>query len=468
VISLAMIVFPAHSAAAGLPGPSTLSVGFSDLPTLQSPSAAVRERWLGTAKATGASIVRLDVDWAGIAPRRVRGFHAANPADPHYYWPVLDGAVRTATADGLKVMLTLSNAPTWAEGPGRPRNAAFGSWRPRIGDLATFARVLAERYDGHFPDPLHSGASLPRVSIFHAWNEPNLPYYLSPQWVRGRHGGWVAESPLIYRAMLNTVYATIKAVTPHATVLSAGTAPYGRPPGVSSMAPVLFMRDLLCLRGAALKPQSCPHPAHFDGYDAHPYSATPTLPARAAEDVSVPDLRKLERVVGAALRTGRLLPAGPKRLWVTEIAWQSKPPNPRGVSPALQARYLALGFYTIWRQNVGHVLWFTLRDSRTSDQFFGGGSGLYYANGRAKPAASAFRFPFVAVRGGARGTVTLWGRAPEPRTVSVEQRVHGHWQVLTRLATTAGGVFYAKRVMPGRPLLRAVEGTTSSLTWATH
>jgi hypothetical protein len=466
-IGLAMVAIPAYSAAAPLPGPSMLSTGFSDLPILQSPSAAVRGRWLRAARAIGASVVRLSVDWAGIAPRKTRGFDPTDPADPHYYWPVLDGAVRTATADGLEVVLTLNNAPSWAEGPGRPRNAPFGSWRPQVSALAKFAGAVAERYDGHFPDPLHKGAKLPRVGIFQAWNEPNLPYYLSPQWVRGRHGGWVPESPILYRAMLNAVYAAIKPVTPDATVLSAGTAPYGRPPGVSSMTPVLFMRELLCLHNAALQPEPCPDPAHFDGYDAHPYSVTPTLPARAAEDVSVPDLGKLQRIVGAALRSGRLLPAGPKPLWITEIGWESKPPNPNGISPALQARYLALGFYTVWRQNVSHVLWFTVRDSGTSSQFFGGGNGLYYADGRAKPATIAFRFPFVAVRGALQDQLTLWGRAPAPGTVIVEQRVHGRWRVLTQLTTTAGGIFYAKRVLPGRPLLRAVQGTSASLAWAT-
>ena len=40
-------------------------------------------------------------------------------------------------------------------------------------------------------------------------------------------------------------------------------------------------------------------------------------------------------------------------------------------------------------------------------------AGLYYLNGAAKPAARAFRFPFVTKRVN-RGHVYAWGRAPAP------------------------------------------------------
>ncbi|MGH2869711.1 MAG: hypothetical protein ACRDNK_19360, partial [Solirubrobacteraceae bacterium] len=281
--------------------------------------------------------------------------------------------------------------------------------------------------------------------------------------------GWIAESPLLYRPMLNAVYATIKATRPDATVLSAGTAPYGSPPSsskLSSMAPVLFYRELLCLHTTALHPEPCPSPAHFDGFDTHPYSAQPTTHARAADDVSVPDLGKLQRVVRAALSSGRLLPAGPKPLWVTEVGWGTKPPNPTGISQALQARYLALGFYEIWRQGVSHVLWFTLRDSGTSSQFFGGGGGVFLAGGQAKLATSAFRFPFVGVHSGRSGaTVTLWGHAQAAGAVIVQQFRHGQWVNLAKLGTTPGGVFYGRRPLAGHALLRAVQGAATSPVW---
>ena len=49
------------------------------------------------------------------------------------------------------------------------------------------------------------GAFLPRVRYWQPWNEPNLSYYLAPQWTRAG-GRWVAASPVIYRGLLNAVY----------------------------------------------------------------------------------------------------------------------------------------------------------------------------------------------------------------------------------------------------------------------
>jgi hypothetical protein len=80
------------------------------------------------------------------------------------------------------------------------------------------------------------------------------------------------------------------------------TAPYGDPPGVDRMSPVLFLRELLCLRGARLVPVRCPHPAHLDGLDHHPYASAPALRALSRDDVGRaphPGVATVERRVGA-------------------------------------------------------------------------------------------------------------------------------------------------------------------------
>src|SRR5207302_10899244 len=102
-------------------------------------------------------------------------------------------------------------------------------------------------------------------------------------------------------------------------------APYGDPPGVDRMRPVAFLRELLCLHGARLRTERCPHPAHFDAIDMHPYAVTPTTHAINADDVSSVDLGRLSRVLRAAIRTRRALPRRQKPIWETELAWPSSP-----------------------------------------------------------------------------------------------------------------------------------------------
>ncbi|MDQ6836476.1 MAG: hypothetical protein M3016_09860, partial [Actinomycetota bacterium] len=253
-------------------------------------------------------------------------------------------------------------------------------------------------------------------------------------------------------------------VQPNATVIAGATAPYGDPPGVDRMMPVIFMREFLCLHGAALSPRGCPHPAHFDAIDHHPYAATPINPALTAGNVSVPDLGKIVRIVAAAVRSGRALPAGPKPIWVTEIAWTSNPPGPGTISLQLQSRYVALAAYTLWRQGVGHMFWLVLRDPGPASRGFAG-SGLFFASGRRKPSTAAFGFPFVATA--ARPTRTLWGIAPRAGVVSIERRYGRSWRPVAALTTSAGRVFYGRLRCKSGVQLRAKVGRLISPSWLT-
>ena len=108
------------------------------------------------------------------------------------------------------------------------------------------------------------------------------------------------------------------------------------------MQPVAFDRALFCLRNnARLTPVSCPDPPHLDALSHHPYGiGGPLWHALNADDVAVPDVYKLARVLHAAERARHVLPAGAKRLWVTELSWDTSPPDPNGVPAAKQARWL--------------------------------------------------------------------------------------------------------------------------------
>jgi hypothetical protein len=460
---LLLVVDPASSSAAALPGPRSFVTGLVDITSFQDSTHRVRRKWLSRAERLDSTAIRVDVDWAAIAPRRLpRHFRAANPRDKHYRWGWLDATVRSAASHGQSVLLTVSGAPAWAEAPHRPRQVTPGAWEPRPRDFAEFGRALALRYSGHFRDPLHRKKSLPRVSDFQAWNEPNLPQYLMPQWVESSGGSFYPASPGLYRALLNAFYSGVKAVQPHGFVLAAGTAPYGDPPGGNRMMPVTFLQGLFCLT-PVLSPTRCPDPPHLDGLDHHPYAPSPTFQAQYPGDISVPELWKIRTVLHAAQRVGHVLPAGPKPLWITEIDWSTK--LPQRVSYPMQARYLLEGFHELWAEGVSHVFWFQFRDLNGSASRVAG-AGLYRYRGKAKPSAAAFRFPFLTVPSG-RGWYTLWGRAPAHGTVVIEKRSAGRWQSILELPTTAGGIFYGHHRLKSDLEVRARIGKAASPAWST-
>jgi hypothetical protein len=459
----AVLALPASRAAAGpLPGPSVFGTGFvADSLFFEYPSAAlVPDVWYQRMRQVGSRWQRIGAYWGAIQPTRPPADQASNPAWPGYDWTYLDRAVRAATASHQRIMISLVWPPTWALGPGFSQARFAHTWRPDPRAFGRFASLVAKRYSGRFPDPLRPGRLLPRVGYFQALNEPNLEDQLAPQWTR-QGSRWVPASPGIYRILVDAAYRAVKAVQPGAEVLAAGLAPYGDGTGGLRMAPVQFLSELLCLHGRRLLAERCPSPARFDALDIHPYSLTPTLPARNPLDVSAPDLGRLQRVVRAAQHSGRLLPRGRKGLWVTEIAWDSNPPDPRTpISLALQARYVALAFYVFWRQGVTNVFWAEVRDP-------GGavgnltGSGLFFANGARKPGTVALGFPFVAVPA-PHGRTVVWGRAPRTGAVVIQQRRGRRWVAVLKLRTTHGAIFYARWRSTANGPFRAVAGRAAS------
>ena len=370
--------------------------------------------------------------------------------------------MRELAAHGLKVLINLWGAPTWAEGPGRPASAQPGAWEPSPSQFAAFATAAARRYDGSFPDPDHPGAFLPRVRYWQAWNEPNLDIYLTPQWKRVS-GRWSPESPILYRGLLNAFYAAVKAVSSSNFVVTAGTAPYGDPPGGQRIPPVAFDRTLFCLRirgKSQLRPTRCPNPPHLDAVSHHPYGiGGPLWHAQNADDAAVPDVYKIARVLRAAERFHHVLPQGRKQLWVTEISWDSDPPDPNGVPIAEQARWYEQAMYVLWRQGVSTVLWLQIVDSPPIPNY---GStyqaGIYYLNGTPKPSAVAFRFPFVTRRLNHRHSPSLGPRSSGRQTHHRKQS-GGGWKVLKR---------FIRPIPPGVPghTQRHREGRAARPPWA--
>lgn len=462
LLACANLILPATASA--LPGFTT---GFTE-PEFQSPLSSVRALWLSHAAEEHAGIVRLNIAWNRVEPQRPPSEAAASdPAWSGYDWTSIDGPVSDAEARGLQVQVTIAgSAPAWAEGRGRPKWATRGSWRPDVKAYAAFAHATAVRYSGAYT-PAGAVAPLPRVRYWQAWNEPNLSIYLTPQWRRVRHG-WAPASPAIYRAMLDAFYATVKSVQPDALVLSAGTAPYGDLPGGERMPPAQFVRNLLCLDESGKRARGCANPARFDILDHHPYSVEgPFFRAFNPDDVAIADLGKLTAPLRRAERLHTVGGARHHQVWVTELSWDSSPPDPHGVPAATQARWLEQSFALLWREGVSTAMWYLIVDAPPVPSYAASyQSGVYLIDGRPKPSATAFRFPFVLVGAVHRSHALFWGRAPLAGTVEIETRSRGRWKPLRTLRPGSGGVFEIGIGVRHGELLRASQAGETSLPWS--
>jgi hypothetical protein len=473
--------------------------GVSEGTLLLDEDPQVRELALTRIRDTGSSTVRIPVDWRSYVPANPpAGFDARDPASSVYRFAALDAAVESVAAAGLEPLLVIAHAPAFAEAPHRWPYAYLGSWAPNPTALEEFAAALAQRYDGSFPDPATPGRVLPRVRLFQAWNEPNLARYLEPQWVAAG-GRWHAFAPLLYRQLLNAFYAGVKSVQPADVVITAGVAPNGEPAGEGRMAPVAFLREVLCLGPAR---RSCTEPPHFDVLAFHPLSVgDPDLPAESSLDVSISDAAKITGLLKQAERDGTALPAGEKPVWVTELNWESSPPAPGGVPARLQAQWISRALHRLWVAGVGLVDWQFLIDPYPAERAntpTGGiveyqrPAGLYSAgvggnpeSAQPKPFLQGFTFPFDPLRVDRRH-VRVWalltgpgqavllqrwslarpqGTRRSPRR-GLRRRGAASWRTIARLRADHNGVLNVLVSLTDAARLRLQSGTLISASSA--
>jgi hypothetical protein len=318
-----------------------------------------------------SSLLRVHLNWGGklgVAQRRPQD--AADPADPAYDWSRYDAIVLHADAHDIRIVFSIFGTPRWANGGRLPTRA------PRdASELQDFAFAAAERYGGDYLRD--DGIVLPAVKQWTAWNEPNLPIGLVPQW-RSVAGRWVIQSAIDYARICNAIVDGIHGTLLRGEEVACGdTSPRGNNAPASSRpttSPIAFLRAMKAAGASG-----------FDAYAHHPYasspSETPTTRPRARTAVSFGNLDDMIKVVTQLY--------GRKPIWIDEYGYETNPPdNMLGVTLADQARYLTESVQ-IARANprITMLLWFLLSDET---RLGGWQSGLETAAGVRKPAFFAF------------------------------------------------------------------------------
>ncbi|MFZ0341746.1 MAG: cellulase family glycosylhydrolase, partial [Gaiellaceae bacterium] len=205
-------------------------------------------------RAAGAEYVLLAAHRSSIAPSDpAADFDPSDPASPGYSWSALDTAVETAEDAGLTPIVDIISTPAWAYAM---PPASVNAGTPKVDALGQFARAIATHYDGADGGPV--------VHIYEVWNEPNLSLELGP------------ANASAYRAMVNAVASSVHAVDSNNLVVAGGLDPFEHRKnslhGWNSVAPLVFMRSLLCLSKGPHPHATCHDPVHFDVWSHHPYT----------------------------------------------------------------------------------------------------------------------------------------------------------------------------------------------------
>jgi hypothetical protein len=386
VAAAALVVAVAGVAATATPAGASryLRVGiYDEAQTLYGPVA----KTFATFDELHVQEVRLNLYWGGpYGVAKKRPAHPTNPDDPAYDWSLYDRTVDYAAQAGVHVLFSIYGTPSWANG-GKAMNHA----PTNPATLRAFAYAAAQRYDGKFMGS--DGQVIPAVKEWLAWNEPNNPIFLSPQFKRvGKK--WVMRSPRDYALICNAVYNGVhQTLIKSERVACGATAPRGNNQPRSarpSISPIAF---LLAAHKDGLK--------RFDAWAHHPYyqvpSETPSSPPPPPANGAQPTAVTLGNISVLIREVTKLY--GNKRIWITEYGYQTNPPDPlAGVSWAKQAKYLTQAFAIASKnRRIDLMLWFLLKDE---PNLGGWQSGLITYGGRHKPSFAAFMKMAAAIASG--------------------------------------------------------------------
>ncbi len=221
-------------------------------------------------------------------------------------------------------MFSILFTPSWANG-GKARTVAPTNMQ----DLQDFAYAAAERYSGLWTPPTwQQNASLgigneplPKVSLWTAWNEPNNPIWLTPQYKKvGKK--WVIESAIpvredLQRGLHRHPLVRSRRALPGEQVACGVTGPKGNDAPTSTRPSVDPLTFLSAAKAAGMK--------NFDVYAHNPYADSGNEAPNYVPKGK--DKRRIQLGNINVLLAKLTQLYGPKHLWITEYGYQTNPPD---------------------------------------------------------------------------------------------------------------------------------------------
>jgi len=316
-------------------------------------SSAEQDRTVAAIRDSGATWVRLSIQWKNLEP--------ALPGVYDVWWLAhVDRAVQLSNAAGRKVLMVVYDAPAWASGSAArstPRNPA---------DYASFISFVAQRYRG-------------RIQAYEIWNEQNTSRF------------WTSPSATAYTRLLQAAYPAVKRADPDATVVFGG----------------LSTSDYDYVESA----YAAGARGYFDALAVHPYTYCGTGAPDEVRRGSTGRITRDSFLGYREVRASMLARGDDKPLWITEFGWNTSTARcdpaagawQGGVSESLQASYLARAYGLFaadayvgpaFAYNFRNNYW--QRDEDTPEARY----GLVRSDFTPKPALDALR----AAAGGAGGS----------------------------------------------------------------
>ncbi len=446
-LGILLVILAAGSSAAG--ASPRLETGIADDRLMLSGGAGV-PAVAGLFAALGIDSVRLHARWIAVAPRpndrrRPADFDPSDPDDPGYNWAALDLAIRSLRVVGIEPVLTITGSgPVWSSRAPERDNPRY---KPDPQQFAQFAGAVARRY----------GKAVDRYLI---WNEPNVPGWLEPQYAC-RDGRCIAVAPHLYRDLFAAAAPAVLAADPGAQLLLGSLAPRGGEPRSANTQtrPLAFLRALACVQADGRRDREgpCRRPrrvrADAFAYHPHPIARSPTEPAPHPDDAAIADLPRLEAALDVASAAGVVRPRRGRRFMIhlSEFGYQTRPPDPLGVSLAQQARWVQQATFLAWRDpRIASITQYEFQDEpgeRRATGLDGWQSGMVGLDGRVKPLLLAFPQPFwIDVR---PGLSRFWGqvRPGGSNRVALQRREGPGWRTVRRLRTDRRGFWSTLRVV---------------------